>query len=557
MPNSVQPRNSAVGRPFPRVHMESPEALFAPDHLIQTPVPGPLYLLSCIRLPLETAYVMTDDGVVANPAHAFQRNVVTYPDGSRFEAQVSGSPLIGLPNIYDLDYLLGLGSLADRGAVEADGTFADVSYRAMLLAARPGADTRVTGGKIAAVKRALSRWANTTVRTNMEMVFERESTRARAGEPVTGTLARPARREREVTHWILEYDVESEQRANDSSDMIHLLRINPIWLGQTESGMAAWIDLEVHNSLRSAVAKGIYLRLVLAVAQGWKPSRHSELLSSWLEVLGAQTAERPADIAQRFRGALSELQDAGVVDRFDVGSLKRGVYQVDLLPGQVVCNAAAARGIGSLDPVRTRVLVSHLGQYQIPAGEARALLRRHGMRVQDVLRRVHYVRTEKQGRDAKGQPIVAWHAWIASALEQSWEFKEPEYESWLRRRGTRYDASKLVESSEPASSTPLLPAPPSPAAPTPAEIELPDDLWGEALQQIRGEAPPMPFATWFRDSWLIEVTEERVVVGTTNSFGREWITEKFGARLAAVLSERLGRPVSLEVQLAESRPAQE
>ena len=48
-----------------RVRLESPDALFVPDHRIQLPVPAPLYLLSCLRLPLETAYPMTEGGVVA------------------------------------------------------------------------------------------------------------------------------------------------------------------------------------------------------------------------------------------------------------------------------------------------------------------------------------------------------------------------------------------------------------------------------------------------------------------------------------------------------------
>ena len=84
------------------MRLESPDALFVADHRIQLPVPAPLYLLSCLRLPLETAYPMAEGGVVANQAHAFQRNTIVYPDGSRFEAEVSGSPALGLPNIYDL-----------------------------------------------------------------------------------------------------------------------------------------------------------------------------------------------------------------------------------------------------------------------------------------------------------------------------------------------------------------------------------------------------------------------------------------------------------------------
>jgi len=34
----------------PRVRMESPDALFAPDYLVETPVPAPLYLCEFPKL---------------------------------------------------------------------------------------------------------------------------------------------------------------------------------------------------------------------------------------------------------------------------------------------------------------------------------------------------------------------------------------------------------------------------------------------------------------------------------------------------------------------------
>jgi hypothetical protein len=542
--------------------LESPDALFCPDHYIRVPVPGPLHLLSCMRLPMETAYPMTDDGVVADAGHAFQRNVLEYSDGTRFTAEVSANPALGLPTVYDLDYFFGVVSMADRLGMEPDGSLpAGYSYRQVVQITRNIPASRVNGEKVNACKRAFARLGTTTLRTMLEMGYDdrAEGVRTGNGRPAVPG-ARPGRRERESTHWILEYDWQREWIGGQESDVIETLKVNPIWRSQTDAGFTAWIDIDVHNSLRSGVAKAVYLRLVLATAQGWRPTLpHVQLLSAWHDTLGSKNPGKPANAASRFARALDSLKQAGVVEQFEVEPVRHGVYEVRIETGDVLRQAAAMRGIGSLDPVRTRVLLTHLGYAGIPAEEGRSLLASYGMRVQDVLQWVHYLRTVKQGKDARGRPIADWRGWVAKALDQGWTFDEPEYLAWLKRQGSRFARGAAVEPKRPRAvlAAPAAPAgtetttapPPSPLPPSPpAEPPLPDDIWGRALARLRAEIPSAAFSSWFRDSWLVEVADDRVRVGSPNEFGASWIQNQYGARLGELLGEELGREVRVEVR---------
>lgn len=534
--------------------MESPDALFCPDHHIRVPVPGPLHLLSCLRLPMETSYPMTADGVVADAGHAFQRNVVEYSDGTRFTAEVSANPALGLPSVYDLDYFFGVVSMADRLGLEPDGSLpAGYSYRQVVQVTRNIPAARVNGEKVNACKRAFARLGTTTLRTTLEMAYDSaaEVVRTGNGRPLVPG-ARPNRRERESTHWILEYDWQREWVGTQESDVIETLKLNPVWRSQTDAGFAAWIDIDVHNSLRSGVAKAVYLRLVLATAQGWRPTLpHVQLLSSWHDALGSKSPGKPANAAARFARALDSLREAGVVEHHEVEPIRHGVYEVRIAPGGVLRHAAAMRGIGSLDPVRTRALLTHLGYAGIPAEEGRALLARYGMRVQDVLQWVHYLRTVREGRDARGRPVADWRAWIAKALDQGWSFDEPEYLAWLQRQTTRLAGAAAGAPKRPRARL-AAPTPDAPTeeAPTPsaAPPPLPDDVWGRALGRLREEIPSAAFSSWFRESWLVEVAEARVRVGTPNDFAAAWIQSQYGERLGDLLSEALGRPVELEVR---------
>lgn len=521
--------------------MESPDALFAPDHLVETPVPAPLYLLSCLRLPLVNTYPAGENGMVA-PQHSFQRQEIVYPDGSRFAAELTSSPVLGMPTIYDLDYLLGTLRLADEQGTEADGAFPNVTYAEVIRATR-GETASNAPSKIEGVKRAFQRWGNSTLRTTIEMDFAESAKDVGTGNGRAVVPAgSPLRRERDATYWILSYDWETEQFATRSRDAIRSLKLNPVWRAQTDLGLAAWINVDAHNALPSPIAKGIHLKLVLAAAQGHLPRTHLARLEWWVEEIGVQSKEDKNKIAARFRDAVRALVDADILRAGEVRSPKRGTYEVALEPGTLPRSTTVARGIGSLDPVRTRVLLWHLGQLGLTATEARALVAKHGMEVERVLRRVHYERTIKGGVDAQGKEITHWSLWIAKALRKEWKFDEPEFLAWAERQASRF--ARVSARRKPAAVT--LPA--ADEVVSKAAPELPtDDLWGPALEELRDEIGDLSLRTWFTSTWLQEVHDDTVHIGTSNAFAVDWIRNRWGERLEEVLSRRLDRPVKLQI----------
>jgi hypothetical protein len=526
--------------------MESPDALFAPDHLVETPVPAPLYLMSCLRLPLVNVHPVGENGTVA-PQHSFQRQEIVYPDGRRFAADLSASPALGMPTIYDLDYLLGTLRLADEQGTEADGAFPGATYADIIRATR-GDTASNAPSKIEGVKRAFQRWGNSVLRTTIAMDFADAAQGISGGNGQTLVPAgSPVRQERETTYWILSYDWETEQFASRSRDSIRSLKLNPVWRSQTDLGLAAWIDVDAHNALASPLAKGIHLKLVLAAAQGQLPRTHVAPLERWINDLGVQSKEDHNKIARRFRDAIDSLVAADILRAGEVRSPARGTYELALEPGALPRHTKTSRGLGSLDPVRTRVLLWHLSQVGMSVAEGRALISQHGMDVEQVLRRVHYERTVKGGVDARGREITHWGLWISKALKKQWTFDEPEYVAWLDRQSARFalapvrEVARLAGTGDPAATTREPTAPPPP-------LKLPsDDVWGRALQELRDEIGEIQLRTWFTPTWLDEVGESRVTIGTSNEFGAGWIQTRWGKRLERVLSQHLGRPVRLHV----------
>jgi hypothetical protein len=356
----------------------------------------------------------------------------------------------------------------------------------------------------------------------------------------------PIRRERDTTYWILSYDWETEQFASRSRDSIRSLKLNPVWRAQTDLGLAAWIDVDAHNALASPLAKGIHLKLVLAAAQGQLPRIHVAPLDRWIEDLGVQSKEDNNKIARRFRDAVDSLIEASILRAGEVRSPARGIYELALEPGALPRHTRTSRGIGSLDPVRTRVLLWHLNQLGMTVAEGRALIGRHGLEVEQVLRRVHYERTVKGGLDARGQEITHWSLWMTKALKKQWTFDEPEYMAWLERQSARFAPAPERQTVRAVSPGALPAATGEPEVPT--ALELPtDEVWGAMLHDLREEIGEIQLRTWFAATWIDEVGDDAVRVGTSNAFAADWIRSRWGERIEQVLSERLGRPVRLHI----------
>jgi hypothetical protein len=233
------------------------------------------------------------------------------------------------------------------------------------------------------------------------------------------------------------------------------------------------------------------VREAAAAAQGQLASTRIVPLQRWIDVLGIDSSDKANKIAARFSEALASLRELGVLDAAEVSSPRRGEYEVAITPGRSITDLVAARGIGSLDPVRTRTLVWHLGQLGFTAAEARSLLAKHGLEVQRILQRVHYERTVRHGLDSRGAPIQSWALWVGKGLRENWNWSEPDYLAWLETQERRL-TSGPVAPAEPARELPVS-VPEAPAAvveaPATAEPPLPDNVWGEALAEISRTSP--------------------------------------------------------------------
>ena len=538
-----------------RIGIESPLALFAPPHRIDSLIPAPLYLLELAPGTLKTSYPTNERGFIANDEDSHLERTIVYEDGSRCTVNVQGSQKLGLPNQFDWDYLLALFRIADEGGVEADGTVRDPSFRAILRAAGRSDDA----GKnyTAAVKRAMARWAAVTVRTRWNLDFANIVEQVREGGkyPLLPD-GYPERHKRERTHNVVVYDISSVERRGDEYDRIDLLRIDPVWLDQPLIGFSAWLDVERHNSLRSALAKRIYQVLALRMARGVRPP-FVILMDDFLEEIAFTNSQKPGAKAKQISAALKSLEKINVVLSSSVREVERGAYEVVITPGERLHAAALFRGIGADDRVRTRALLWHLGVQGISIPTGRILLRSHPTQSLNALRRAYYIQSERKGVDLNGKPVLNWGGWLRDAIEKQWSFNEPEYLQWLDRKSAQAleESGNAPEISLAGAEAEATPGHPAVEEISPPVDELPDDEWGRARERFRPQIPAQAFDTWLRNTWQVTAGEGVVVIGTANPFAASWITDKYRDVLSAILTEIIGEPVVLTVEHHDPPPS--
>lgn len=559
-----------------RVPIDSPLALFAPDGRLESPVPAPLYLLEFVVGTMKRDYEQTASGAVAHEEDSHQHRVLTYADGVRLEVHVQGSQMVGLPTQFDKDYLFGLLRLAAEGRVRPDGSFVDPSYRDILRATgRPEGAGKL---RFDAVKRALARFAGLVLTTNADIDYA-----AAAAAVRDGTAApllpegRPKRRTLEAKHWVLEYDVESQERGDGQQrDIIRHLRLNPLWLAHVDAGVATWLDVDVHNRLASEWAKRIYQVLAIRVVRGWRAQvPYVASLDDFLIELGVASGRERGKLAENVRGALAALAAAGVVAEGGVTRVGHGRYEVTVFPGERLLLAGLLRGAPADAPAATHMLLSHLRAYGIPVEQGRRYLAERPGYVREVLAYAHYLQTARRGYHG-AKRVDNWNAWVYRALESGgYAFEDAGYIAWVDAQASRVltGAPPAPGGVEPASvaaprrrrsaprvagtadaATGVAPdgalpkgTPPDSAAASPT---LPDDVWGRALAGLRPHVqPPALFATYLASAQL-ECVEARdgahtVSVRAVDDFHAEKLVRGWGSDLRAHLEAELGSPVVL------------
>jgi chromosomal replication initiator protein len=87
------------------------------------------------------------------------------------------------------------------------------------------------------------------------------------------------------------------------------------------------------------------------------------------------------------------------------------------------------------------------------------------------------------------------------------------------------------------------------------------DLWQRGCERLAAELPEQQFNTWIRPLPMADFTEHAdagavVTLRVANRFKLDWIRNQYGGRIEAVLSEIAGRPVRLNMTLAQRAVAE-
>lgn len=87
----------------------------------------------------------------------------------------------------------------------------------------------------------------------------------------------------------------------------------------------------------------------------------------------------------------------------------------------------------------------------------------------------------------------------------------------------------------------------APATQTPITNPEQHHLWNQILSLIEKRVSRQIFDKWFRPAALLEVLEERLVIGVPNQFFKEWYEEHYSLFLEELAQEYFKRPMRLKV----------
>ena len=72
------------------------------------------------------------------------------------------------------------------------------------------------------------------------------------------------------------------------------------------------------------------------------------------------------------------------------------------------------------------------------------------------------------------------------------------------------------------------------------------DLWSRALDIVRGELNELVFKTWFHDTEPLGLVGADILVSVSNTWGRDWLKNRYSGLLSAALSQVSGHAMSVQ-----------
>ncbi len=81
-----------------------------------------------------------------------------------------------------------------------------------------------------------------------------------------------------------------------------------------------------------------------------------------------------------------------------------------------------------------------------------------------------------------------------------------------------------------------------------------EELWQSVLAQIQLSVSPANFATWFKNTKIVEINENSVIIGTPNAFSKEWLEKKYGKTILKILRNLNTQIKKIEFQVISHKP---
>lgn len=81
-----------------------------------------------------------------------------------------------------------------------------------------------------------------------------------------------------------------------------------------------------------------------------------------------------------------------------------------------------------------------------------------------------------------------------------------------------------------------------------------DGLWQSVLAQIQLMVSPANFATWFRNTKIVEIKNDSIIIGTPNTFSKEWLEKKYGKTILKILKQFDVKIKNVEFKVISQRP---
>ena len=79
----------------------------------------------------------------------------------------------------------------------------------------------------------------------------------------------------------------------------------------------------------------------------------------------------------------------------------------------------------------------------------------------------------------------------------------------------------------------------------------PERAWQMALDQLRLDMPKASFDTWVRDTSFVSFEDGVFTIGTSNSYGREWLASRLTSTVTRLMTGILNQQLVVEFAITE------